>query len=270
MPSVRKIHNILELLRKHYRTGLTNREISRTLDIPPSTCYRILADLKKYDYVTQRKNDLRYMLGFAHMRYAESLREGMDVVALSAPYLESLHRETDETTFLAMFNRSSCVTMEVYGNINTRISVGRGEILPLHASAAGKAVFASMPDRERRALLTRVTRDRYTEHTITDRGTLEKHLRAIRDRGGVAFNFQEFHKAINALASPIFGHDGHVLGALALVGFSVDLDREQMEEFAHPFLEASRELSRKMGGGFPRDNLRQVLADGSESRKDVI
>jgi DNA-binding IclR family transcriptional regulator len=43
MPSVEKIARILEHLRLHYKTGLTNKEISTKLNIPPSTSYRILA-----------------------------------------------------------------------------------------------------------------------------------------------------------------------------------------------------------------------------------
>jgi IclR family KDG regulon transcriptional repressor len=278
MPSVSKIHRILELLRIHHRTGLTNREISKTLNIPPSTCYRILADLKKYDYVTQKKSDLRYTLGFAHMRFAESIRESMDVVTLSAPYLELLHNETDETTFVALFNRSYCVIMEVYGNTNTRIAVGRGEVLPLYASAAGKAVLAFLPERERRAIIDKITLNQYTENTIIDPADLEKNLDEIR-REGISYNSQEFHNAINALATPVFGHGDRVIGAIALVGFSIDLDREQMREFGAQFLEASKDLSRKMGGHFPHgvDLSREYMhvAEGTvsrrrDSRKDAI
>ncbi len=251
MPSVKKIHSILDLLRKHYRTGLTNKEISERLSIPPSTCYRILADLKKYDYVCQHKPDLRYMLGFAHMRYADSIREGMDVTSICLPFLEDLHRDTDETTFLALLNSNSCVVMEVCGNINTRISVGRGEVLPLHASAAGKAVLAFLPSRERTRILGGMELRPYTSATITDPVMLNKHLAEI-SRSGVSYNLGEFHRAINALAAPLFNNGTRVLGSLALVGFSVDLDKHQMKEYAGPFLEAAQAVSEKLGAQFPQ------------------
>ena len=146
MPSIEKIHGILELLRLHYRTGLTNKKISETLNIPPSTCYRILASLKKYDYVYQRKSNMRYFLGFVHLRFAESVVEGMDVAAICLPYLEDLHRETEETTFFALHNGKYCIAMEICGHINTRVSVGRGEVMPLHCSASGKVVLAFLPE----------------------------------------------------------------------------------------------------------------------------
>ena len=250
MPSVKKINSILELLRQHHRTGLTNKEISERLSIPPSTCYRILADLKKYDYVSQRKPDLHYMLGFAHMRYAESMREGMDVTSISLSFLEDLHRVTDETTFLALLNNNYCVVMEVCGNINTRIAVGRGELLPLHASAAGKAVLAFLPQKDRTRILEEELRP-YTDATITEPARLAEHLSEIR-RSGVSYNVQEFHKAINALATPLFGDGKRIIGSIALVGFSVDLDEHQMQEYAALFIEASAAVTEKLGAQFPR------------------
>ncbi|MQY77239.1 MAG: winged helix-turn-helix transcriptional regulator [Spirochaeta sp.] len=87
MASIAKIHRILELLRHNCRKGMSNKEISKALGIPPSTCYRILAALKKYDYVCRRRPDMRYYLGYAHLRLAESVIEGMDEAAISLPYL---------------------------------------------------------------------------------------------------------------------------------------------------------------------------------------
>ena len=250
MPSIEKIHSIFELLRKHYKSGLTNKEISETLGIPPSTCYRILASLRKYDYVHQNKSDSRYVLGFAHLRLADSVVDGIDLAAVCLPYLEELHFQTDETTFFALYNGKACIAMEVCGQIDTRVSVARGAIMPMYCAAAGKAVLAFLPDKERRAVLDNMPLESYTPETIVDRGRLEEELARIRATG-VAFNHQEFHRGISALASPLFSIENRVLGALALVGTSIDLDQAQMEEHAPLFVEASASVSARMGSRFP-------------------
>lgn len=249
MPSIDKVHKILELLRQNYRSGLTNKEISERLKIPPSTCYRILAALRKHDYVYQRKPDMHYVLGFVHLRFAEAVLEGIDAAEICLPFLEDLHRETEETTFFALLSGRNCVTMETCGHINTRVAVGRGEVMPLHASAAGKAVLAFLPLKERQEILDSLELPEYTESTIRERRALEKNLEEIR-RTRVSYNFQEFHKGINALATPIFGCRTRVIGSIAAVGTSVDLDKEQMEEYAELFLEAGEEISYKLGGDF--------------------
>ena len=255
MPSVDKIVKILELLRANHRSGLTNKEISAELEIPPSTCYRILGALKRHDLVYQRRPDLHYFLGFAHMRFAEAVLEGVDVAAVCLPYLEDLHLETDETTFFALLSGHSCVALECCGHINTRVAVGRGEVMPLHASAAGKAVLAFLGGREQAEVLKALEMPSYTNRTIADPAMLAGELAAIRETG-VAFNYQEFHNGINAFAVPVFARQGRVIGAIAAVGTSVDLDRQSMEEYAEAFLEASEAISFKLGGSLPEAVLR--------------
>jgi DNA-binding IclR family transcriptional regulator len=251
MPSIDKIHSIFELLRRHYKSGLTNKEISQALSIPPSTCYRILAALKKYDYVYQSKRDSRYFLGFAHLRLAESVVEGLDLTAICLPYLEELHAQTEETTFFALYNGQHCIALEICGHINTRVSVGRGEIMPLHSAASGKAVLAFLPDKEREAFLEKQGLHSYTSETITDARRLRRNLVEIHATG-VSYNNQEFHRGITALAVPLFGNDTRVIGAIALVGTSIDLDREQLEEYAPLFVEAAASISSRIGATFPQ------------------
>ena len=250
MPSIDKIHSIFELLLTHYKGGLTNKEISESLKIPPSTCYRILAGLRKHDYVRQNKNDSRYYLGFAHLRLAEAVVDGMDLAAICLPYLEELHAQTDETTFFALYNGKSCIAMEVCGQIDTRVSVGRGAVMPMHCAAAGKAVLAFLPDRERKSLIDEIDFESHTPDTITDAARLEQELEHIRE-DGVAYNRQEFHRGISAMATPIFNNENRVSGALALVGVSIDLDEAQMEEYAPLFVEASASVSARLGSRFP-------------------
>lgn len=261
MPSVQKIHSILELLRRNYRAGLTNKEISEALKIPPSTCYRILAALKKYDYITKRDSDMRYFLGFAHLRFADSVLEGMDEAAICLPYLEDLHLKTEETTFFARWSGTYCVAMEVCGHINTRIAVGRGEAMPLYCSASGLCVLAFLPKKEQDRLIKELEFKAYTSNTITEPDALRQRLEEIR-ASGVAVMLQEFHNGINAMATPIFSRQDRVLGTLAVVGTSVDLDMDQMQEYAEYFLAASIDVTHRVGGQFPPWLLRRV-EDGS-------
>jgi len=254
MPSVDKIHRILEALREHYKTGLTNKEISRTVGIPPSTSYRILAALRKHDYVRQDKKDARYFLGFTHLRLAEAVVEGMDLSGICLPYLEELHQQSEETTFFALYNGQHCVTMETCGQVDTRVAVGRGEVLPMHAAAAGKAVLAFLPEKEQARVLQFLKLEAFTQHTLRSLEALRGELAEIR-KYGVATNQQEFHNGLNALAAPIFGSEGRPVGAIALGGTSIDLDPPQLEEYAPLFVEAASGVTQRIGGSYPPEIL---------------
>ncbi|NOY09635.1 MAG: IclR family transcriptional regulator [Spirochaetes bacterium] len=246
MPSIKKINSILELLRQNYKMGLTNKEISGILDMPPSTCYRILRELRKYKFIYQRKSDMKYFLGFANLRFADAVVEGMDITTLSLPYLEELHKETEETTFLAVWQEPVCVVVEVVGFINTRVSVGRGEVMPFHASAAGKLVLAFLPGKEKNKILDKIELKKYTENTITNPDDLGRNLEEIY-KTGISYNFQEFNNGISAMATPVFGRQDKIVAALAVVGTSIDLNRYQLAEYSSLFLKASAEISDYFG-----------------------
>ena len=123
--------------------------------------------------------------------------------------------------------------------------------MPLHSAAAGKAVLAFLPEKEREAILRGRELERYTPETITDATKLRKNLSSIYTTG-VSYNLQEFHRGITALAVPLFGNDGRVIGAIALVGTSIDLDAGQLEEYAPLFVEAAASISGRIGATYPR------------------
>jgi DNA-binding IclR family transcriptional regulator len=76
--------------------------------------------------VRQNKKDARYYLGFTHPPGGGGGGRP-DLSAICLPYLEELHGQTEETTFFALFNGQTCVTMETCGQVDTRVAVGRGD-----------------------------------------------------------------------------------------------------------------------------------------------
>ncbi len=252
MTSIEKVYRILELLRRHYKTGLTNKELSNRLKIPASTCYRIMKSLKKFDFVSQRKVDKRFFLGFSHLRYADALVGGMDVPAICLPYLEKLHESTKDTTFLTVFSGQHSIVVEICGTINVLMSIARGEVMPMHCAASGKVILAFLPEPEKSRLLESLDYHVFTERTITDPTELKKQLREIR-KTGVAFNFREFHTDTVAISSPIFSRHGKVIGAVAIVGIAETLDHKTIASYSYSrlMLTTSREITEELGGELP-------------------
>jgi len=252
MPSISKIHGILELLRKHYQTGLTNKEISNALNIPLSTCYRILALLKKYEYVQQKPNNQHYYLGYVHLRFAQALLDGLDESAVIDPYLEELHQLTGRTTMFARFSGRHCVAMDVRGSVDTRISVGIGEILPLSSSSSGKAVLAFLPEAAREKLISKLTFEKHTSDTIMDAEQLRSTLDTIREEG-VSFNLGELHQGINSMATPVFDRNNKAFGAIAIVGTSQDLTLAVMRKLAPLSHTVGKKITEALGGEYQID-----------------
>lgn len=250
MTSIEKVYRILELLRRHYKTGLTNKELSNRLKIPSSTCYRIMKSLKEFDFVSQRKVDKRFFLGFSHLRFADALVGGMDVPAICLPHLERLHESTKDTTFLTVFSGQHSIVVEICGNINVLMSIARGEVMPMHCAATGKAILAFLPEQEKSALLETLDYHVFTERTITDPAELKKQLGKIRETG-VAFNFREFHPDTVAISSPIFSRQGNVIGAIGIVGKAESFDVGTRDSYSGLMLSTSRNITEELGGMYP-------------------
>jgi DNA-binding IclR family transcriptional regulator len=209
-----------------------------------------MKSLKKYDFVSQRKVDKRFFLGFSHLRFADALVGGMDVPAICLPRLERLHETTKDTTFLTVFSGQHSIVVDICGNINVLMSIARGEVMPMHCAASGKAILAFLPESEKSSLLETLDYHVFTERTITDPAELKKQLNEIY-KTGVAYNFREFHPNTVAVSSPIFSRQGSVIGAIGIVGRAESFDEERTDTYSELMLSTSREITEELGGSFP-------------------
>ncbi|MCA9982142.1 MAG: hypothetical protein KDD89_14960, partial [Anaerolineales bacterium] len=88
-----------------------------------------------------------------------------------------------------------------------------------------------------------------TDQTHTTAVSLQTDLEQIRQRG-YATAVGELEPGLMATAAPIFDHNGHVVGALSVVGPSVRLDEEKLHAAAQHAVQAAAEISYKLGARF--------------------
>jgi len=250
MKTIEKFHSIQELLVRNNKYGLTRKEISECLELPKSTCYRFLNELKQYGYIRRNNNTGRYYLGYQHLRYADCIMERIEEARVCLPHLERYHQRSDETTFYAKLNERICTDVVLCGFTDTKVSIARGHELPLHASAAGKTILAFLDEVSRYRLLKQAGLPALTEHTITDMEPLLSQLDEVRNTGK-GYSLEEMNEGINALATPVFSRGKGVVGAISLVGRSDRLQPEILRSYSYDFLESSRTITEELGGIFP-------------------
>ena len=69
----------------------------------------------------------------------------------------------------------------------------------------------------------------------------------VRKRG-YAMSFGERDPETAAVAAPVFGPEGRLLGAMGITGPITRFQRSDLQSLAHTVLEAARRLSRELGG----------------------
>lgn len=185
-PPVRSVRRVLQILDLFAATQRPARltEIALALRLPKSSCHALLSTLKASGYLYEVASAVGYYPTRRWLDRASAISAADPIARRLRPMMESVHADTGETVVVAQrADTSSCYIEVVESSQNIRYSAQVGECKPLHATASGKALLATMPAAERRSLLTRATLRSLTPLTIVEPDVLEADLDRGRARG---------------------------------------------------------------------------------------
>jgi len=120
-----------------------------------------------------------------------------------------------------------------------------GTRVTLYSSAVGKAYLAALDEASCTALLTTLSLQKFTEHTITDKAALHAEIAATRHRG-YAEDREENEAQIFCIGAAIRNQDNQVLGCISI---SIPLYRKLPDlqtSYVAPLLETCRAVTRKL------------------------
>jgi DNA-binding IclR family transcriptional regulator len=171
---------ILERLAE--RDAPTLAELARDLEAPKSSLHVVVQTLIRRGWV-QRDEAGRLAIGVRAVRVGTAYVDGDPVVALTAPVLDALVAELDETVHLGRLDGTDIVYLAKRESTQQlRLFSAVGRRLPAYTTALGKALLAGLPDDQLdKHLPARL--EAMTEATITDRRQLRAKLAEIRQRG---------------------------------------------------------------------------------------
>ena len=196
--------NILRLLRDH-PSGLSQADIGERLGLARSTVSRILISLEAEGFVGALGPRGPYRLGPEMARMAGAARR--DRLVELRPRLETLSRTLRETVDLSRLEGDRALFLDqVVADRRLRAVSSVGETFPLHSSANGKVLLASLstPDRER---ILAGHLEAFTDSTITDPVLLRAELAEIA-RTGIAYDREEQSPGVCAVGTLVkVGHD---------------------------------------------------------------
>jgi DNA-binding IclR family transcriptional regulator len=128
-------------------------------------------------------------LGPALARLATSAHT--DIIAISRAAVEGLGRETRETVDLSVLRGAHAISVNQYAcDQELRVISPIGTAFPLHCTAHGKALLASMKETDMVRLIEDHVLDRRTVHSLCEMNALLEEVHSIR-RDGIAVDRQE-------------------------------------------------------------------------------
>lgn len=200
------------------RPEWTVRALAAAINCPIASTYRIVNTLTSAGYLVAVDGSGTYRLGSRLLRVGALALADLDVRLAALPVMQRLAQETGETALLLVpsGHQAVCVA-KVEGTYPIRPrSFAVGEVVPYNAGALPMAIFAALPD-EAAAPILAEGMHRFTQQSAVDVDELQARCSQIRERG-YAYSEEEFIVGTAAVAAPIFGGEGLVLGSIGLTG----------------------------------------------------
>lgn len=212
-----------------------------------ATVHRHLTELEENGFLEQNLTTRAYRLGPALLRLSSVREAAFPMRALLGPIVTELGNAVGELAHASLLQGDvlSPISHHDPRLHGTQVHFDVSEILPLHATASGLAVLAFAPDALRSRILSRPLAA-HTDQTVTDPEDLKARLDRIRATG-VSQLEGTFDKEVASQATPLFGEDGQLVGALAVAIPTLRIDDQKRARIAEKVLSAGRAASLSLG-----------------------
>jgi DNA-binding IclR family transcriptional regulator len=238
---VQSVDRALRLLKAVAASGAPSsaQELAQRCGVNRSTAWRLLATLEAHGLVEREAASGRYVVGYAAFQLATA--EDHDALARRLrPLLERTAEATGEIVTLAIAKRFGLVYVEQADPPGPPSPDWTSRQIPLHATSSGKVFLAWLPDVERDAVLP-ATLERFTSHTIVDRGALDKELERVR-RDGYASCLGEYDYS-NGVSAAVIDANHRPVAIVNVWGPSVRVTRTRLPSLGRAALRAAHEMS---------------------------
>lgn len=193
------------------------RDVAHAFELERSVALRILQSLEAEGFLKKHEPLKAYSLGPAleTLTKPRSLVERLSERA--RPHLERLANETGQSAHVGILEDDRAVLMEVLmASGPVAVQQSPGDLEHLYCSAIGKAIYAFLPEKERRRIAKRMVFERYKPATLKSVRALDAECHEIR-HDGIAYDRDEGPAPLACIAAPIL--DEHSYPA-ASVGIS--------------------------------------------------
>jgi DNA-binding IclR family transcriptional regulator len=237
---------ILKALGEHPgRLGLS--DLADRVGLAKTTVHGLLRTLQDHGLVEQHLDSDKYQLGPQLLQLGNSYLDLNELRSRSLAWSELLAMRVGEAVRVGVSHTSGILVVHHVFRPDSSLQVLEvGSLLPLHATALGKALLAYLDDESLEDVLAEPL-PKLTGHTHVSPAALRKELAGIRELG-YAVEREEALLGEGGVAAPIFDRRIEPIGAVGIAGPKQRLlRRAKLEETASVVVEAARGISRDLG-----------------------
>ena len=221
-------------------------EASKRLGLHKSTVSRLLGTLERGGFVEQVSDTRRYRLGLQLASLAGLAVTQLDLSSAARPYLVNLAAQSEETATLSVLDGDEAVNIDQVPGPHPVKDLGWiGRRLPLHASAGGKPLLASLPA-ERLERWLQQPLPAYTERTVVSPEQLRHELQEMLARGYVIVS-EEYEPGLTAVGAPVYDYHREIVASITISGPTFRLHPEYLQTAARLVKETAEQISARLG-----------------------
>lgn len=248
--SVERALELLELLGTVGPDGETVSELARRTGVSKATAFATLQTLLAHGFIADREvgTSRRYRLGMALARLGDRAASQTSIVDVATPVLRELTDATGRPSRLAVLDDGAAIVIgrvDAPGIVQFRAHLGRRE--HAHTSGVGKALLATLPEDQVRAIAARTKLPRRTARSITTLPGLLAALTIVRARGW-SVDDEEDADGVLCVGSSVHGIGGGCVGAISVTGLKLDLGEREIAALGEQVRAASDQISTLLGG----------------------
>ncbi len=244
-------HNTLRILGllSTQRGPLAASTIAHSLSLPRSTVYRLLGVLEEHGFVLHFPEAQRYGIGIAAFELSSGFMRQEPLTRLGRPILSALVDRIGESAHLAvLLGRDIVYLIEERAPARPTLVTDVGVRLPSHLTASGRALLATLPKSQLRALFPSAESFAHRSDTdVSSYADLSRLLEGVRERGFAAED-GDITEGIASVAVAVRDHAGWPAAGIA-VSFPRDsIALERWPALAEEIRHSAAELSRRIRG----------------------
>jgi DNA-binding IclR family transcriptional regulator len=221
--------------------------LAERCDLPPSTTYRLLADLELHGLVA-RAGRRGVTLGMWILELARSVEARFEsqLVEPAREVMEALADEHGETAILTApgGTHAMCLASVESPQHAMRLSYERWRTAPMHLGASGKVLLAHLDEAHAERILAAPPPHPAGRPAIAP-ATLRAQIEATR-RDGYLVTDGELDEGATAVAAPVLDGRGRALAGLSVAGPTARM-RRALDEIVPAVVDGAEAIARRVG-----------------------
>lgn len=225
---------------------LTGAELSRRLDLPRASVFRMLQTLEQGGFVERVGDGASYKLGLSVLRLGFEYLASMELTEHGRPVIEDLRDLCGYSAHVVVRdNRDVVFVAKAAGRSAMFHSIQVGARLPAHATVLGRLLLSDLDINSLRHLYPEEPLPAYTARTPTTLAQLKGLIDEDRARG-YAVSQGGFETGISTIAAPVFNDRNEVVACVSITVPAQRVQEGELDVLINQVRDAAAQLTERI------------------------